>query len=112
MRNIGRDMQFKAAVEYRNQFTTFRMNDRIWCSLSAIQRTFPGILRTRKAVLFSLLTRCRKQAIAIQQQVTCYIRMDIGEVRQHKDFSIVEDMAAIAKACQPFGRYTITAIMR
>ena len=49
--------------------------------------------------------------IAIEQQIARNRGMDIGEVRQHKDFGIMEDMAAITKAGQSLGCNAVTTIM-
>ena len=49
--------------------------------------------------------------IAVEQEVACDFWYDIGEEGQHKDFSIVEDMAAIAEAGQSFSGNAVAAVM-
>src|SRR5438105_3245422 len=49
--------------------------------------------------------------VAIEQKGACYIRMHIGEEREHEDLSIVEDVTAIAKAGQSFGGDAIATIV-
>src|SRR5947209_2116267 len=93
--NIGGNVQFERAIEYGNKFTTFGMDDGIGCSLFAVQRTLPGVLRSLQPV-FARFLACRwQQMVAVEQQVACDRWMDVGKVGQHKDFSIMKDVAAI-----------------
>src|SRR5579875_1999294 len=50
--------------------------------------------------------------IAIEEKIASDVRQNVGEEGQHKDFRIVEDMTAIAKAGKAFGGDAVAAVMR
>src|SRR5205814_8465454 len=49
--------------------------------------------------------------IAIEQEVTRDRGVNVGEVGQHKDFSVLENVTAISKSCQTLGCETVAIIM-
>ena len=105
------DMQFNAAIQNGDQFVALGVNHRLWCGLLTIQCTFPGILGALVTVTSGLCSCRWQQMIAIEQQIAGNRGMDVGEVRQHKDFGIMKDMATIAEACQSLGGNAVTTIM-
>ena len=49
--------------------------------------------------------------IAIEQEVTRDRGVNVDEVGQHKDFSVLENVTAISKSCQALGCNTVAIIM-
>src|ERR1700687_241224 len=105
-------MHFERAVQYGDKLPTFGVNDGTGRSFAAVQRAFPGKLRSLIAMEASLCARAWKQAIAIEQEIARQVGVHKGEIRQHEYLGIVENMPAIAKTSQALGGNAVMAVMR